>query len=87
MRALTIRGWSTLGALLVLAAVILATVSTTLGSRPAAQPASVAQAALVGDVDRCSHGGEAAMSDPDCQAAWRRSGEQFLRGRSSGARR
>jgi conjugative transfer region protein TrbK len=74
MRALTLRGWGALGALLVFAAVVLATVSSTFGSRPPPQPVSVAQMVLANDVDRCSHAGEAAESDPSCQAAWR----QFL---------
>jgi len=87
MRALTVKGWSTVGAFLVLAAVVLATVVSTLGSRPSPPPASPARIALANDVDRCSHLGEAAESDPSCRAAWKQSRDQFLGAtRSPGAR-
>jgi conjugative transfer region protein TrbK len=86
MRTLTVKGWSTLGALLVLTAVLLATVVSTLGSRPSPPPANPAQTALANDVDRCSHLGEAAESDASCRAAWRQSREQFLGARSQGGR-
>jgi len=86
MRALTVKGWSTLGAFLVLAAVVLAAVLSTLGSRPSTPPAVRAQAALANDADRCSHLGEAAESDPSCRNAWRQSREQFLGVRAQGGR-
>jgi conjugative transfer region protein TrbK len=86
MRALTVRGWGTLGALLVLVAVVVATASATFSSRRPPQAPSIDQVVLANNVDRCDHGGEAAEADPACQAAWRRSSEQFLRVRSPGVR-
>jgi conjugative transfer region protein TrbK len=86
MRALTVKGWSMLGACLVLAAVVLATVVSTLGPRPSASPASRVQNALANDVDRCSHLGESAESDPSCRAAWERARQQFLGAGTQGAR-
>ena len=86
MRALTVKGWGTLGAFLVLAAVVLATVVSTLGARSTPPRVSPAQTTLANDVDRCSHLGEAAESDPSCRAAWRQSREQFLGARPQGGR-
>lgn len=86
MRALTVKGWSTLGAFLVLAAVVLATLASTLGSRPSPALASPAQTALANDVDRCSHLGEVAESDPSCRAAWKQSRERFLGVHGQGGR-
>jgi len=86
MRALTVKGWGTLGAFLVLAAVVLVTVLSTLGSRPAAPPATPAQTAPANDLDRCSHLGEAAESGPSCRNAWRQSRKQFLGVRAQGGR-
>jgi conjugative transfer region protein TrbK len=78
MRALTARGWSTVGALLVLAAVVIATALSTVGQKPSSPAPTAAQRALANDVDRCSHAGEAAESDSSCRDAWRQSREQFL---------
>jgi conjugative transfer region protein TrbK len=86
MRVLTARGWSTVGALLVLAAVIIATAITTAGQKSAGQAPTAAQTALANDVDRCGHSGETAESDAACRDAWRRSREQFLGVRTSGGR-
>jgi conjugative transfer region protein TrbK len=86
MRALTVKGWGTFGALLVLAAVLAATCITTLGPRTATRAPSAALAAVANDVDRCSHLGEAAESDPACRAAWRQSRDQFLGLHDKGAR-
>jgi conjugative transfer region protein TrbK len=85
MRALTAKGWGSLGALLVLAAVIAATAIATLGKAPAPRSRDAGAAALAGEVGRCGHLGQAAEADPSCQDAWRRSRARFL-GRSSGAR-
>jgi len=77
MRRLTVRGWGTLGAVLVFVAVVIATAAT-LSQRPAQRPATLAEAALANDVARCSHQGGAAENDPACREAWRRSRDRFL---------
>jgi conjugative transfer region protein TrbK len=84
MRALTVRGWSALAAVLVFVAVAVATAAT-LAQRPGARPASFAETVLANDVARCSHRGDAAESDPACGQAWRQARARFL-GLSSGAR-
>jgi len=84
MRTLTARGWSTLGAVLVFVAVVLATAAT-LSQRPAPRAVTLAETALANDVTRCSHQGDAAENDPACREAWRQSRARFL-GLSSGAK-
>ena len=84
MRTLTVRGWGTLGAVLVFVAVVIATAAT-LSQRPGVRPASFAETALINDVARCSHQGDAAENDPACREAWRQSRARFL-GLPSGAR-
>jgi len=84
MRALTIRGWGTLGAVLVFVAVVLATAAT-LAQRPGDRGASLADTALSNEVARCGHQGGAAEADPACRQAWRQSRVRFL-GMSPGAR-
>jgi conjugative transfer region protein TrbK len=78
MRALTVKGWGALAALLVLAAVVLASAVAVLGSKPARHPSAASDAALARDVARCNHLGEAAEADPACREAWRRSRVRFL---------
>jgi conjugative transfer region protein TrbK len=84
MRTLTARGWSTLGAVLVFVAVVVATAAT-LSQRPAPRPATPAETALANDVARCSHQGGEAENDPTCREAWRQSRARFL-GLTSGAK-
>jgi conjugative transfer region protein TrbK len=78
MRALTIKGWGALAALLVLAAAVVASAVAVLGSPSARRPAERFDAALAADAARCNHLGEAADADPACREAWRRSRARFL---------
>jgi conjugative transfer region protein TrbK len=78
MRPLTAKGWGALAALLVLAAVVVASAIAVLGSKPARRPSEAPDAALAGELARCNHLGEAAESDPLCREAWRRSRVRFL---------
>ena len=83
MRTLTVRGWGTLGAILVFLAVV--ATAATLSQRPGVRPASFAETTVANDIARCSHQGDAAENDPACRETWRQSRARSL-GLSSVAR-
>jgi conjugative transfer region protein TrbK len=86
MRALTIKGWGALAALLVLAAVVVASAVAVLGSQSARRSSEAFTPPLANAVAGCNHLGEAAESDPACREGWRRSRAQFLGPHTSEAR-
>jgi conjugative transfer region protein TrbK len=77
MRALNAKGWGTLAAIAVLAAVVIA-------SLIAAEHRQTAPAAItdgtrsVGELDRCRSLGADAGKDAACQAAWRLLRDHFF---------
>jgi conjugative transfer region protein TrbK len=77
MRALTVRGWGSLAAILVLVGVVVATlVSMPRPPRLTAAPRSAV--AETGALARCRDLGPAAESEPACHAAWRALSQHFF---------
>jgi conjugative transfer region protein TrbK len=77
MRALTVRGWGTIAATLLLIAVVIAAFASSSGVRGPTPPAPV-EGGLSASLSRCRDLGAAAENDPACQAIWRPISQRLL---------
>jgi conjugative transfer region protein TrbK len=78
MRTLTARGWSSVAAFLVLAAVVIAAACTRPGAANTA--ANATAAGMASGFGRCRTLGRAAENDPGCRELWREENRHFLGG-------
>jgi conjugative transfer region protein TrbK len=77
MRVLTVRGWGTVAATLVLIAVVIAAFASSTGVRGAA-PAAPAEESPDASLSRCRALGAAAENDPACHETWQRLSDHFF---------
>lgn len=78
MRALTVRGWGSVAALLVLAAVVVAAACAK--PEPTRTSANAEAARMTSGFERCRSLGQAAESDAACRELWRQENQHFLGG-------
>jgi len=84
-RLFNTKGWSVLGAVLVLFAAIIAS-AVTASHRPSASAAMAPAGRASSELDRCRSLGADAAKDAGCQAAWRLLRDHFLGLDKTGAR-
>jgi conjugative transfer region protein TrbK len=77
MRRLTVRGWGTLGAVLILIGVVIAALLSLPRQAPPTAP-TPSPVATTNELARCRELGAAAESDTACHAAWQALNDHFF---------